>query len=161
MKNSCFLFVLLLSYLNVLNCDSLSFLERQKKLAEEQWKRDQERAERGIKESNEVEKEKEEEGEVIEYYYYYEGNEGEEEQKKKSDNNNPINPPIQPKKFGYQLSTTTLQRNIIPFTLLTIITEWKEKSLCLTELEIESEIDRVVYFPISLSRYSSKIIIIL
>jgi hypothetical protein len=125
----------LLSFFLIQNVKSETFLEKQKRIAEENWKRDQEQ-QQNVAATVAVDGESE-----SEYYYYYETETNQAEYEKEKEEEPP---PPPPKKHGYQKSSTTFSRKPGPLSLSSLIGEFKEQLNCLTELELTREVDRVV-----------------
>ena len=116
---------------------SETFLEKQKRIAEEQWKREQEK-----QQQQEVVIDGEGEGGEAEYYYYYETDEtpnNEYEHEIEEDL-----PPPPPKKNGYQKASATFSRQPAPLSASSFVHEYQEKLNCLTQKELLHELDRVV-----------------
>lgn len=116
--------------------NSETFLEKQKRIAEEQWKREQEG---GIRTNGQDEGGGA--GGEAEYYYYYETDENAKNGYEIEENI----PPPPPKKNGYQKTSASVTRQPEPFSVVSLINEYKEKLNCLTQKEIGLELDRVVW----------------
>jgi hypothetical protein len=122
---------ILLSFLLISNVESETFLEKQKRIAEEHWKRDQEAQ---LKQEVSIE------GDGGSEYYYYYGTEADQSEYEEQEEEAP--PP--PKKHGYQKSSSTFSRKPGPLSLSSLLGEFKDQLNCLTESELTHEVDRVV-----------------
>jgi hypothetical protein len=114
---------------------SETFLEKQKRIAEEQWKREQQKQEQHEATSDG-------EGGEAEYYYYYETDENPSGEYEYEVEEEP--PPPPPKKNGYQKASATFTKQPAPFSTLSFVAEYQDKLNCLTQKELNLELDRVV-----------------
>jgi hypothetical protein len=115
---------------------SETFLEKQKRIAEEQWKREQQKQEQHEATSDG-------EGGEAEYYYYYETDENPSGEYEYEVEEEPP-PPPPPKKNGYQKASATFTKQPAPFSTLSFVAEYQDKLNCLTQKELNLELDRVV-----------------
>lgn len=120
---------------------SETFLEKQKRIAQEQWKYEQEQQ---LKKQTTVSND----GESAEYYYYYEGSESQYNNQQEYEYEEEV--PSPPKKHGYQKATVTYSKKVDPLSVALLVKEYQEQLNCLTKKEIDAELNRVVSISVNI-----------